>query len=152
MHYKRIMTPASNNLCYFDLCQYNNQMINQSNFICLHHGSLVVQDLEQAIYFYCQVIGLEQDRQRPDMDFSGVWLNIGAQQIHLLALSATEQAIEQPEHAGKDRHLAIHVRQIETIKEKLMTNNISFTMSRSGRKALFCRDPDGNGLEFIAQC
>jgi len=28
-------------------------------------------------------------------------------------------------------------------------NDISFTMSSSGRKALFCRDPDGNALEFI---
>jgi glyoxylase I family protein len=26
---------------------------------------------------------------------------------------------------------------------------IAYTLSRSGRAALFCRDPDGNALEFI---
>lgn len=26
---------------------------------------------------------------------------------------------------------------------------LEFYRSRSGRAALFCRDPDGNGLEFI---
>jgi glyoxylase I family protein len=26
---------------------------------------------------------------------------------------------------------------------------VSYTLSRSGRRALFCRDPDGNALELI---
>ena len=124
-------------------------MTNQSLFIGLHHGSLIVQNLAQAIHFYCQIIGFEQDHQRPEMNFNGAWLNVGEQQIHLLVLPETEQRINQPEHAGRDRHLAIHVTEIETIKQSLEVNQIAFTMSYSGRQALFCRDPDGNGLEFI---
>ena len=124
-------------------------MKNNSIFICLHHGRLIVQDLAQSIHFYCHIIGLEQDQQRPDMSFEGAWLIVGEQQIHLLALPETEQKTSQPEHAGRDRHLAIYVTHIETIQQNLEDHKIPFTMSRSGRQALFCRDPDGNGLEFI---
>lgn len=122
---------------------------NHSIFIGLHHGSLIVKDLSCSIYFYCQVIGLKQNLLRPKMSFDGAWLDVGEQQIHLLKLPETEQSLNQPEHAGRDRHLAIHVTQVEVIKLNLEVHQIPFTMSRSGREALFCRDPDGNGLEFI---
>jgi len=124
-------------------------MHNEMLYIRLHHGSLIVNDLQKAIFFYCHILGIEQDHQRPEMSFKGAWLNIGEQQIHLLVLPRTEKIINQPEHAGRDRHLALHVRQIETIKKRLTAHQIPFTMSHSGRQALFCRDPDGNGLEFI---
>lgn len=124
-------------------------MKNHSVFIRLHHGSLIVNDLSRSLHFYCLIIGLEQNLQRPDMNFEGAWLDIGEQQIHLLKLPQTEQQSNRPEHAGRDRHLAIHVTQIDSIKANLEANNLPFTMSRSGREALFCRDPDGNGLEFI---
>lgn len=129
---------------------YNgNAMKKNELFTGLHHASLIIADLPQAINFYCHILGLEQDYQRPRMTFEGAWINVGEQQIHLLVLPQTEQAINQPEHVGRDRHLALHVTQLSIIQEKLMQNNISFTLSHSGREALFCRDPEGNGLEFI---
>ncbi len=126
-------------------------MIKSSNYIALHHGSLVVQDLPGAVDFYCRILGMQHNTSRPDMVFDGAWLDIGAQQIHLLKLPRTEFYPESgpPEHAGRDRHLAIHVRDVAVIKASLQNHDIAFTMSRSGRQALFCRDPDGNGLEFI---
>ena len=124
-------------------------MENQPIFIGLHHGSLIVKDLPRSINFYCHIIGLKQNFHRPQMSFDGAWLDVGEQQIHLLNLPETERKLNPPEHAGRDRHLAIHVTQIETIKSNLEADQIPFTMSRSGRQALFCRDPDGNGLEFI---
>lgn len=118
-------------------------------FIGIHHGSLIVKDLSRSLEFYCSVVGLVQNTHRPKMSFDGAWLDVGEQQIHLLRLPETEKSLNQPDHAGRDRHLAIHVRQIETIKLNLESRQIPFTMSKSGRQALFCRDPDGNGLEFI---
>ncbi len=96
---------------------------------------------------------MQQNKQRPDMAFEGAWLDIGTQQIHLLKLPRTEfyPPSGAPGHAGRDRHLAIFVRDIDTISNSLQEHQIAFTMSRSGRQALFCRDPDGNGLEFIQQ-
>lgn len=124
-------------------------MNNNSVFVRLHHGSLIVKELAVSLDFYCNIIGLEKNMQRPDMGFEGAWLDIGEQQIHLLKLPKTEQLIHKPEHAGRDRHLALHVTEISAIKQRLQDRQVPFTMSKSGREALFCRDPDGNGLEFI---
>ena len=51
----------------------------------------------------------------------------------------------------RDRHIALAVESIEWITDRLNAAGIHYTESRSGRKALFCRDPDGNALEFIEQ-
>lgn len=126
-------------------------MNNETTFIRLHHGSLLVKDLDKSLDFYCKVIGLTVNNSRPDMGFRGAWLDIGEQQIHLLNIPESILPTEGqlPQHAGRDRHLAIHVDYLEGIKERLEKSKIPFTMSRSGRQALFCRDPDNNGLEFI---
>ena len=45
--------------------------------------------------------------------------------------------------------MAFTVNSIDHIAVSLDALEIPYTKSRSGRKALFCRDPDGNALEFI---
>jgi len=40
---------------------------------------------------------------------------------------------------------------LSVIEKRLKRMSINFTRSQSGRLALFCRDPDGNGLEFIQE-
>ena len=125
------------------------RMAKHSNFIGLHHGSLIVKNLRQSLDFYCETLGLKRNNQRPEMSFDGAWIDVGEQQIHLLVLPEKEQNSDNSGHAGRDRHLAIHVTQIDIIKVSLKSHNIPFTLSQSGRQALFCRDPDGNGLEFI---
>lgn len=124
-------------------------MKNELIFAGMHHASLIVRDLTKSVNFYCQIIGLKKSALRPEMSYKGAWLDVGQQQIHLLDLPQTEQSLHQPEHAGRDRHLAIQVNNIAIISQRLKKNKIAFTMSKSGRQALFCRDPDGNGLEFI---
>jgi len=57
----------------------------------------------------------------------------------------------RPQHGGRDRHTALAVDDLEALQQKLQAHNIEFTRSRSGRHALFVRDPDGNALEFIEQ-
>ena len=42
------------------------------------------------------------------------------------------------------------VDKLDPLRWALEKEGIDYTMSRSGRQALFCRDPDGNALEFIA--
>ena len=114
----------------------------------LHHVSVLVTDLERARNFYLEVLGLEEDTSRPDMSFPGLWLKAGHQQIHLLALdsAATGTAAESP---GRDAHFALAVSDVSHIENRLRERSIPYNMSQSGRRALFCRDPDGNGIEFI---
>jgi len=116
----------------------------------LHHASLIVEDLNIALAFYHEVLGLEVDETRPDLGYPGAWLILpGQQQIHLMELDNPDKNSKRPEHGGRDHHVAFAVSSIEKIASSLDKLEMLFTKSKSGRKALFCRDPDGNALEFI---
>jgi glyoxylase I family protein len=43
----------------------------------------------------------------------------------------------------------LQVRGLDALQRRLKTAGVPYTRSRSGRKAIFCRDPDGNGIELI---
>jgi len=113
------------------------------------HVSVVISNLETSLDFYVRTLGLNVDNERPDLGYPGAWLNIGSQQIHLLQVDNVDPAAGRPEHVGRDRHVAMQVDSIEQLASVLSTERIPYTKSSSGREALFCRDPDGNGLEFI---
>ena len=113
------------------------------------HVSVLVSDTDRALVFYRDVLGLSVDPSRPDLGYPGAWLNVGEQQIHLLELPTPDPVQGRPEHGGRDRHTAFNISDIESLIGLLEKNGIVYTRSRSGRNALFCRDPDGNALEFI---
>lgn len=115
----------------------------------LLHSSLVVEDLARARAFYEGVLGLSPSQLRPDMSFDGVWYELGAQQIHLLCLPNPEKGLMRPEHGGRDRHIALGVDSVAKLAKRLEAAGVFYTLSRSGRAALFCRDPDQNALEFV---
>ena len=114
----------------------------------LHHVSLLISDTARSLAFYQGVLGLAQ-AERPDLAFPGAWLTVGGQQIHLLELPDPCAGGERPAHGGRDRHLALTVDDMDRLIERLQRAGIEFGLSRSGRRALFCRDPDGNVLELI---
>ncbi len=113
------------------------------------HASMIVADTEVALNFYQGVLGLELDSGRPDLGYPGAWLNLGNQQIHLLELPNPDSVSDRPEHGGRDRHTAFAVDSVDELVRALAQHGVDYTLSRSGRRALFCRDPDGNALEFI---
>lgn len=119
------------------------------NIIALNHVSLLVADTARSLDFYQGLLGLELDQARPTMDFSGAWLIVGAAQIHLLELPQALSRADLPEHGGCDRHFALNVLDLDQITAALASKGISYTLSRSGRRALFCRDPDGNAVELV---
>ncbi|NOT11024.1 MAG: glyoxalase [Methylococcaceae bacterium] len=114
----------------------------------LHHASLIVTNTQASLQFYSGILGLEL-MDRPDLGFPGAWLKVGNQQIHLLELNNPDPTTGRPAHGGRDRHVAMTVSDIEPVKEALNAAGFVYTMSISGRKALFCRDLDGNAIEII---
>jgi glyoxylase I family protein len=114
----------------------------------IHHASLLVEDLPRALGFYRDLLGLAEDATRPAMGFAGAWLQLGGQQIHLI-LSPSPLPAPAGGHTGRDRHLALEVADLDPLLRRLEAARVPCTSSRSGRRALFCRDPDGNGLEFV---
>lgn len=115
----------------------------------IHHCSLLVDDTDAALAFYRDLLGLEVDAARPDLGYPGAWLRVGHGQIHLLELPNPDPREGRPVHGGRDRHVALWVDDLEALAQALQAAGVEITRSRSGRRALFCRDPDGNALELI---
>jgi catechol 2,3-dioxygenase-like lactoylglutathione lyase family enzyme len=84
------------------------------------------------------------------MSFTGVWYDIGAAQIHLICLPNPDSGSQRPVHGGRDRHTALGVRAWDELRASLDAAGLPYTLSQSGRQALFVRDPDGNALELVA--
>ena len=117
--------------------------------LAIHHVSVIVADTAQALVFYRDILGLEVDPERPDLGYPGAWLRVGNQQIHLLELPNPDAVAGRPAHGGRDRHCALTTRDLDGIRARLEAAGVVYSLSRSGRRALFCRDPDGNALELV---
>lgn len=115
------------------------------------HAGVLVADTARALRFYRDVLCMEVDPARPDLGYPGAWLRIGTQQLHLMELPNPDAVAVRPAHGGRDRHVALAVTDIESMRVALEAANVPYTRSKSGRPALFCRDPDGNAIEFVQQ-
>lgn len=115
----------------------------------LLHASLLIEDLAASRSFYEGVLGLQPSSSRPDLGFPGVWYDVGTAQIHLICQPNPDPVAGRPEHGGRDRHTALGVRDWDSLLVRLDAAGIAYTRSRSGRRAVFFRDPDGNALELV---
>ncbi|MHB1085067.1 MAG: VOC family protein [Thiobacillus sp.] len=121
-----------------------------SEISALLHAGLLVSDLVRAKAFYESVVGLQLFGNRPELPYPGAWYDLGGgQQLHLMQLPDPDAASVRPEYGGRDRHIALGVKNMAALKDRLDAAGIKYTASKSGRAALFCRDPDANTLEFV---
>ena len=120
------------------------------NISAILHTTFLVADLARSREFYEGLLGLVPDASRPDLGFPGIWYALNErQQIHLMRLPDPEAGLVRPEHGGRDRHVALAVDDVDALAARLEAAGVVYTRSKSGRAALFCRDPDGNALEFV---
>lgn len=125
-------------------------IVEKVNLGSIQHVSFIVKDLDKSLAFYCGLLNLQQKTNRPKMSFAGAWLTVNeVQEVHLLELNNPDPIDDRPEHGGRDRHAAFSISDLAPLQILLEKNHIAFTLSQSGRAALFTRDPDGNALEFI---
>lgn len=116
----------------------------------LLHAGLLVSDLTRARHFYESVLGLAPSPHRPALPYPGEWYELGGgQQLHLMNLPNPDAAAVRPEHGGRDRHVALGVKDMAGLRARLEAAGVAYSVSKSGRAALFCRDPDMNTLEFV---
>jgi len=123
----------------------------ETEFDAILHASVIVSNTQRSLQFYHDVLGLPVSSERPDLGYPGAWLWVGEQQLHLLELPNPDPVSGRPAHGGRDRHIAIGVPDLDSLRKRLDLAGISYTSSKSGRAALFVRDPDGNALEFIGR-
>jgi len=121
-----------------------------SDITALLHAGLLVSDLARAKVFYESVLGMKRVPNRPELPYPGEWYELGGgQQLHLMNLPNPDAASVRPEHGGRDHHIALAVTNMAELKSRLDAAGVTYTASKSGRVALFCRDPDLNTLEFV---
>ncbi|KDO55447.1 hypothetical protein CISIN_1g028083mg [Citrus sinensis] len=118
--------------------------------VSVHHVGILCENLERSLEFYQNILGLEINEARPHdkLPYRGAWLWVGAEMIHLMELPNPDPLSGRPEHGGRDRHTCIAIRDVSKLKMILDKAGISYTLSKSGRPAIFTRDPDANALEF----
>ncbi|KAJ3694105.1 hypothetical protein LUZ60_009585 [Juncus effusus] len=118
--------------------------------VSIHHVGILCENLERSLAFYKDLLGLEVNLSRPNdkLPYRGAWLWVGSEMIHLMELPNPDPLTGRPEHGGRDRHTCVAIRDVAKLKEIFDQNGISYTLSKSGRPAIFARDPDGNALEF----
>lgn len=118
--------------------------------VSMHHVGILCENLERSLDFYQNILGLEINEARPHdkLPYRGAWLWVGSEMIHLMELPNPDPKTGRPEHGGRDRHTCIAIRDVSKLKAILDKAGIPYTLSRSGRPAIFTRDPDTNALEF----
>jgi len=115
----------------------------------IDHCSLIVEDTAKALEFYVGILGLQVDVSRPDLGYPGAWLQVGSGQIHLLEVPNPDSVDNRPAHGGRDHHVALQVSDLDKLIQRLEQADITYSRSKSGRAALFCRDFDGNAIELL---
>lgn len=125
------------------------QPLVQPIVLAIDHCSLIVADTVKALDFFTGILGLVLDESRPDLGYPGAWLKVGVNQIHLLEVPNPDSTEGRPQHGGRDHHVALKVSDLALVIKRLETAKISYSKSKSGRDALFCRDYDGNAIELI---
>lgn len=123
---------------------------NDFGVVNLHHVGILCENLERSLDFYQNLLGLKINEARPHdkLPYRGAWLWVGSEMIHLMELPNPDPYTGRPEHGGRDRHTCIAIRDVSKLKAILDKAGIPYTLSRSGRPAIFTRDPDTNALEF----
>lgn len=107
----------------------------------VHHVSINVSDAARSLAFYTEVLGGTQRGDHPDFGFGGAWIDLGAQQVHL---------IEAPVPPNQGQHFAIQVADLDAAVAELRDRGIAVgdpSPVGTGRQA-FLDDPDGNAIEL----
>jgi len=107
----------------------------------VHHVGINVTDVDRAVEFYVDVLGMSRRPDRPDFGIGGAWLDAAGQQLHLL-----EAAV--PPNSGQ--HFALWVDDLDAVINELRERGIgvSDAMTINTDKQAFLADPDGNGIEL----
>jgi glyoxylase I family protein len=107
----------------------------------IHHVSIMTPDVEGTRAFYVDVLGFTDREDRPDFGVGGCWLDVGAQQVHLVEG-------ETPNRAGQ--HFALQVDDLDAVVAELRGRGFDVKdpfHSGVGRQTVV-EDPVGNVVEL----
>ena len=103
--------------------------------------SINVDDVNAALVFYVDMLGLRARSDRPDFSFGGAWLDAGSQQVHLIEATP-------PDNRGQ--HFALAFADLSSVVAELREHGLEVTepvISGTSLQA-FVVDPAGNRVEL----
>jgi len=137
----------------------------------LYHIGLTVENLEESVAFYRDVVGLEEIPSSSDLDISGEWFdqlteNHGAKlRVSHLDLEGVQLQLVEYRAAGGERlplhhkmignpHLCINKTQINEHHAKLVADgrfktSPIVTIGETSIRSFYVTDPNGVLVEFI---
>ncbi len=109
----------------------------------IHHVSILVSDMERAVAWYRDVLGLPEVVRPSNFVTPVRWFELGEQQVHLIPN-------DQPDVISP-RHFAVHVDDCDAARETLRARGVEIreTVPIAGAKRFFIADPDGNNIEVV---
>ena len=109
--------------------------------LAVHHVSINVDDVDAALAFYTDVLGLSRRGDRPDFGFGGAWLDAGGQQVHL---------IEGKVPPNQGQHFALQVEDLPAVVDELRGRGLTVSDPVKVGRGLqsFLNDPAGNSVEL----
>ena len=109
--------------------------------LAVHHVSINVDDLEPAVRFYVDELGLSLRKDRPVLGVDGAWLDAGGQQVHLI--------VGKPP-AAEGQHFALLVDDLDAAVEELRGHGhrVSNPSPVGTARQSFLNDPSGNSIEL----
>ncbi len=109
--------------------------------IGIHHVALNVSDVDEGIRFYTEVLGGTMRGDRPELGIAGAWIDLGAQQVHL---------VEAPVPRNLGQHLAVRVRDLDAAVAELREKgfDVADPTPVGSNRQTFVNDPAGNPVEL----
>ncbi len=113
-----------------------------SNYLGIHHCEILVTDVDKAMHFYTQLLGMEEIHN-PSTFQASKWLRLGNQELHL--------TFDPTPDANKERHFAIHVKSLQQLREDFQAKGVEIVEAGtiSGVQRFFIFDPFDNRIEFV---
>lgn len=109
--------------------------------VAIHHVSVSVSDLDEALDFYTRLLGLSVRTDRPDSIGPGAWLDAGGQQLHL---------IPGDPPPARGQHFAVLVEDLDATVAELRAAGlrVSDPVPVGSARQAFLADPSGNAVEL----
>jgi glyoxylase I family protein len=113
------------------------------NLTGIHHVSIVVSDMERAVAWYREALGLNEVKRPSNFVTPVRWFELGQEQIHLIPADRADDP--------SPRHFAVHVDDCDAARATLTDRGVEIqeTVPIAGAKRFFVADPDGNTIEII---
>jgi glyoxylase I family protein len=115
----------------------------------LNHVSFPVRDLERAVRFYRDVLGLAPI-PRPDLPFPGAWLGGDGIQVHLIVPPEGAPLGSPPPSLNPlAGHVAFAIADYDAVVAGLRAAGVETLEAGRELGQLWVRDPDGHLIELI---